>query len=81
MEIEVCERCKNSTKAYDHFTGAPVCPICDNRTFIKVTLPDTVKCTYCKEVKKIEDVLKIWRDIPFFDAKTGTYYCGCRGWD
>lgn len=58
-----------------------VCPICDGTVFEGVELPDTLKCSYCKREKPITEILAYWREPPFFNAKDGTYYDGCYGWN
>ena len=57
------------------------CAICGGTTFKTVDYPDKVTCVYCKKEWKVEDVLKQWIDVPFFDSTNNTFYCGCRGWD
>jgi len=44
-------------------------------------LEEELTCPYCKKKAKIKDILKIWISVPFYDSRTKTYYCGCRGWD
>lgn len=80
MKVTVCKGCKTRIEGSDTKTGKPACPICgglnpDSGVPEEVEIADTVKCVYCKtEVPTSQD-------LPFLDAKHGTYYCGCRGWD
>lgn len=76
----VCSNCGNSIHATDR-TGKTVCPICGSYSFKKAELPETIHCIHCKKESQVADILKIWKDIPFYDENTKSYYCGCRGWD
>ena len=82
MKQIVCANCGQSGGiAADMITGEKVCVICLSRQFKEVELPDELTCIYCKKTSKTEDILKIWKKIPFLDINTATYYCGCRGWE
>ena len=79
MKITVCKGCGQAMMARDK-NGNPACITCfglspDNSVPIEVEAPDVAKCIYCKATRKVSP------DLPFYDSRTNTYYCGCRGWD
>ena len=80
LKVKVCSKCGHILMASD-MVGNPACPICDGKDFQDVDLPERLECIYCKKEKSIEEILKIWKNPPFYQHGTGTYYCGCRGWD
>jgi len=81
MKILVCSKCGQRVVGVDMETKDKVCLVCDNRTFKMVTLPDMIKCIYCKREYKTEDYFKRFGEPPFFDSNTATFYDGCRGWN
>lgn len=42
---------------------------------------DIFTCTCCNKETTRNEILKIWKSIPFVNEKNKTYYCGCYGWD
>ncbi|HRZ18728.1 MAG TPA: hypothetical protein P5136_01610 [Methanofastidiosum sp.] len=78
MFIELCANCGQDIKATDD-KGKRVCPICGSYDF--KTIEKDMKgcvCCYCKTPLEKTN----WKDNPpFYNAKTHTFYCGCRGWD
>lgn len=81
IKILACTGCGNTVKAKCQETGQYMCPICNGTTFKAVSVPEKIKCIYCKRMFTIEEILKMYVDIPFYDDTTKTFYCGCRGWD
>lgn len=57
--IEVCKTCKNRIEAIDA-EGKQVCPVCMGRVFIKVEVPDEMKCDYCKAIAKWNKEKQVW---------------------
>lgn len=79
MKVTVCKGCGQKMMAVDS-KGNPSCITCfglspGNSIPMEMEIPNTVKCIYCKHEVPTS------QDLPFLDAKHGTYYCGCRGWD
>lgn len=81
LKVNVCAKCGLIALATDMATKEPVCPVCLCRKFREAELPEELTCTYCERTKRTEDILKIWKAPPFFNASDGTYYDGCRGWN
>ena len=84
MTVIVCKGCGQTMPAVD-IDGKPFCFICsglnpDSGIPVEVELPETIKCRDCDKVWKVEDVLKQWIGIPFYDSCNQTFYDGCRGW-
>jgi len=81
----ICKGCGQAMMATDE-NGKLVCLTCmgideNNSIPVEVKVPDTLKCYVCKKRWKVEDILKQWIDIPFYDSKHQSFYDGCRGWD
>lgn len=41
---------------------------------------DVFTCQDCKKKKTRDEILKIWKKIPFVNEDNKRYYCGCNGW-
>jgi len=79
MKVIVCKGCGNKMVAIDE-KGNPSCPICfglspDSSIPVEVEVPDITRCRYCGQEAKVT------QDLPFYDSRDNSYYCGCRGWD
>jgi protein-disulfide isomerase len=75
--------------------GKPACPICiglhkDSGVPVEVDIPNKAHCSYCKVEAVYDEKTKLWtigkstetyKELPFYNSKTNTFYCGCRGWD
>jgi acetyl-CoA carboxylase beta subunit len=83
FHVKVCKNCGEIAMAKELGTNKDVCPICDSRDFEERVIDKNTKihCTYCKKENTVEEILKQWITIPFFNARDLSYYCGCRGWD
>lgn len=77
---EVCIHCGNSIEALEA-SGKKVCPVCLGDSFESIEQPKVIKCYYCKKTWTIDAILKQWKNIPFYNKVTNTFYDGCRGWD
>lgn len=79
MKVIVCKGCGARIQGVKS-DGSLACPICigiepESGIPVEVEMPDEVECIYCRHKRKTS------QELPFLDAKTKTYYCGCRGWD
>ena len=86
MKITVCKGCGHSMETTNMKTGKPNCVICiglelENSIPVEIEMPDEIKCGSCGKISKVSDLLKHWRDIPFYNSKEESYYCGCQGWE
>lgn len=73
----ICTNCFNSIDAIDS-EGNKVCPVCSGKDFEEVTINNnTARCVYCGKLAKDTN----YDDLPFYNSKNNTFYCGCRGWD
>jgi len=87
MKKKVCAGCGTVLVAVDS-KGNPACPICigisEHSGMVReVEIPDEVlKKAVCPHCKRTADQTR-WniKDLPFYEAKNNTFYCGCRGWD
>lgn len=85
MKVTVCKGCGSIMNATNK-DGKSICLTCigiepESGVPVEVELPETVRCDTCGKVRKVSDVLEDYVTIPFFNAKDGTYYCGCRGFN
>jgi hypothetical protein len=69
----------------------------DHNVPIVITVPDEAHCSDCKQAATYQDGSWLigndqpagrggfrnarMKDLPFYEAKDQTYYCGCRGWE
>jgi hypothetical protein len=79
MKIKVCKGCGEVQISPNG------CPICyginkDSGIMIEVEIDETkLQCPYCK--KYYNPKTSSYKEPPFANYKTMSYYCGCRGWD
>ena len=78
--VKVCANCGLIAMATDS-KGKDTCPVCDSKEFTLAPMPEKISCIHCKKEYTLEELKKIWTTIPFYDAKTKTFYDGCRGWE
>lgn len=80
MKQLTCASCNSGIEARDEH-GNKVCPICEEYKFKEVEIDiEEARCSHCnKTIKELNWHKK--NKIPFYNSKTKTFYCGCRGWD
>jgi uncharacterized Zn finger protein (UPF0148 family) len=81
LKILSCKGCGMSQFARDTKTGEPACPICGSREFGMVELPEALTCDTCHTERSLNAIIRSHGSPPFYKHGSGTYYCGCRGWD
>jgi len=79
VKIIVCKGCGGKMEAVDE-QGNPACITCagispNNSIPVEMEVPDIAKCVYCGKEAQVT------QDLPFYNSRNNTYYCGCRGWD
>jgi len=78
--ITVCKRCGDQVDGKDA-DGIFRCAICGCLEVEDIELPEEIECDMCGKLHSIDAITKKYIGIPNFNAKTMTFYCGCRGWD
>ena len=77
VEHTICKICKRDIKATDE-DGNRACPVCCSKEFETILVdPSIAKCSDCGKLGKDSEY---YPNLPFYNAKNNTYYCGCYGW-
>lgn len=92
VKIVFCKGCGAKLGDCKNGLGEVVCVMCagiepESGVPVTMELPETIHCSDCDSTMTLNQdtgrYCEHWKDgiPPFFNAKRGTYYCGCRGWD
>jgi len=85
MKVTVCKGCGQLMHGISA-SGTPICAICigispDSGIPIEVEVPDEISCDTCGKRWLVSDILKRWKQIPFYNSRSQMFYDGCKGWE